>query len=404
MNYQYVAYTNEWKIVKGAISVATEVAAEQALIKRGYQPITIKQQTSTPMPNFQHFFPSLFSVKPKDVIMFSRQLATLLGSGITMVPALNMLQEQMSNRILKEATTEILDDLRAGSSFSGALVKHTKIFGEVFCKLASVGEQSGSLESSLKQAAIYVEKDSVAKKKIQRALTYPTIVLVVALVVVTVMIVFVLPQMTTMFTSMGADLPLTTKLLIGIIGFAASYKLHILVAIVVLVVIAIAGFRQPAVRYKLDRLLLTVPILGPVNLMNEMAHFSQTTSLLIHAGLSLPDIMNIAQQTSGNRVMCEALSKVRQGLVQGEGISAPMLENKLFPRLLVQMVRVGEETGNLESTLNIVAESYETEANDKLSGLIAMIEPTMTVGLGLLVAFVALSVISPMYSILSSFG
>jgi type IV pilus assembly protein PilC len=113
--------------------------------------------------------------------------------------------------------------------------------------------------------------------------------------------------------------------------------------------------------------------------------------------------MNIAQQTTSNRVICKALSEVRQGLVQGQGISAPMLENKLFPRLLVQMVRVGEETGNLESTLNIVAESYETEANDKLSGLIAMIEPAMTVGLGLLVAFVALSVISPMYSILSSF-
>ena len=401
MNYQYVAYTDEWKIVKGTISVATETAAEQALRKRGYQPITLKPQTSFMIP-MEQVFPTLFQVKPKEVIMFSRQLATLLSAGITMVPALQMLQEQMSNRILKNITTNILDALRAGSSFSDALTKHAKIFGEVFCKLASIGEQSGNLENSLKQAANYVEKESIAKKKIKRALTYPLIVLVVAVVVVTILVVFVLPQMMTLFTSLEADLPITTRLLLGVIDFTTSHELHILLGIVAVIFIAIVGFRQPAIRYQLDRLLLTMPILGPVNLMNEMARFSQTTSLLIHSGLDLPSIMNIAQQTTGNRVMGEALSKVRQGLVQGEGLSAPMLENKVFPRLLVQMVKVGEETGNMEATLNIVAESYENEANDKLSGLIAMIEPTVTICLGILVAFIALSVISPMYSILSA--
>ena len=401
MNYQYVAYTNDWKIVKGTIDVASEKAAEQALIKQGYQPITLKPLSS--MPAIEELFPSLFTVKPKEIIMFSRQLATLLEAGISLVPGLQMLQEQISNKLFKKTVTTILDNIRAGSPFSDALTKHAKTFGEVYCKLVGVGEQTGNLEVSLRQAANYIEKENIAKKKIKRALTYPIIVLAVALIVMAVLVVFVLPSMMTMFTSMDAELPLTTKLLIGMMGFIDAYKLHLLVGLGVVIFVGIIFFRQPPVRYQLDRLMLTVPLIGPVNLMNEMSRFSQTIALLIHAGLPLPDIIDMTRQTSGNRVMQNALVHVQRDLVQGEGLSGPMSKHKIFPRLLVQMVMVGEESGNLESTLNLVATSYESEADDRLSGLIALIEPAMTVGLALMVAFIALSVISPMYSILGTF-
>lgn len=208
----------------------------------------------------------------------------------------------------------------------------------------------------------------------------------------------------TMFTSLNANLPVTTRALIGFVDFTGAHKLQILLGVAVAVFIGIVGFRQPAARYRLDRLMLRMPVLGPVNLMNEMARFSQTMALLIHAGLPLPNVLDMAQQTTGNRVMRDAVSGVKKRLIQGEGLAAPMSENTLFPRLLVQMVKVGEESGNMESTLNVVAESYETEAQDKLSGLISMIEPTMTIIMGLMVAFIALSVITPMYSILSSVG
>jgi type IV pilus assembly protein PilC len=171
----------------------------------------------------------------------------------------------------------------------------------------------------------------------------------------------------------------------------------------VVLLAAFVSLRQPAVRYRFDHFLITMPVLGPVNLMNEMSRFSQTMSLLVRAGLPLPSTMDMAQRTSGNRVVRESLSKVKHSLMEGKGLSGPMFEDKIFPRLLAQMVKVGEETGNLESTMGVVADHYETEANDKLNGLIAMIEPTMTIALGLAVAFIAVSVITPMYSLLSGF-
>ncbi len=401
MNYQYVAYTKDWKIVKGTLNVASESVAEQTLVRQGYQPISLKSMPV--MPTFEQLFPSLFTIKQKEVIMFSRQLATLLEASISLVPGLQMLQEQTSNRLFKKVIMNMLDNIRAGSSFSDALSKHSSVFGEVFCKLVAVGEQTGNLEVSLKQAANYMEKEQVAKKKIKRALTYPVIVLVVAMVVMAVLVLFVLPSMMTMFTSLGAELPITTKILVGFMDFIESYKLFVLVGIVALVFAVIVSLRQEPVRYQLDRLMITAPVIGTVNIMNEMSRFSRTITLLLHAGLPLPDIINMARDTSSNRLIREALGQVQSDLVQGEGLSIPMGKHKLFPKLLVQMVMVGEESGNLESTMNIVADNYESEADDKIGGLIALIEPTMTIGLALMVGFIAISVISPMYSIMGVF-
>lgn len=401
MNYQYVAYTKDWKIVKGTLNVASESVAEQTLVRQGYQPISLKSMPV--MPTFEQLFPSLFTIKQKEVIMFSRQLATLLEASISLVPGLQMLQEQTSNKLFKKVIMNMLDNIRAGSSFSDALSKHSSVFGEVFCKLVAVGEQTGNLEVSLKQAANYMEKEQVAKKKIKRALTYPVIVLVVAMVVMAVLVLFVLPSMMTMFTSLGAELPITTKILVGFMDFIESYKLFVLVGIVALVFAVIVSLRQEPVRYQLDRLMITAPVIGTVNIMNEMSRFSRTITLLLHAGLPLPDIINMARDTSSNRLIREALGQVQSDLVQGEGLSIPMGKHKLFPKLLVQMVMVGEESGNLESTMNIVADNYESEADDKIGGLIALIEPTMTIGLALMVGFIAISVISPMYSIMGVF-
>ncbi len=400
MPYEYVAYTNEQKIVKGAINVASETAAEQALERQGYKLVTLKPVAT--MPAIEQVFPSLFKIKQKEIINFSRQLATLFEAGIGVVSALEIIQEQTGNRLFRKLLVAVLDDLRAGTSFSDALARHSKVFGEVYCKLVAVGEQTGNLEAALKRAATYIEKENTAQKKIKRALTYPIIVLNVALVVIAVLIIFVLPAMANMFTSMGAQLPLTTRLLMAIPGFISAHKPVLLLGLGVLVFGGVIAFRQSSVRYQLDRLLLTMPVIGRVNLMNEISRFSRTMVLLSRAGLPLPDVLEIVRQTSGNRVVRDSLTRVQRELVQGQGLSEPMSKSKLFPRLLVQMVKVGEESGNLESTLAVVADGYEVEAEDKLSGLISLIEPAMTILLALIVSFIALSVITPMYSILGS--
>jgi type IV pilus assembly protein PilC len=267
-----------------------------------------------------------------------------------------------------------------------------------------VGERTGIAADSLKTAADYLEKDLVIKKKIKKALTYPAIVLVVAAVVIVVLMIFVMPSMTKMFVDMKMELPLTTRLLIGLTNFVSTNTLPLLGGAVLAVVIVVLYRRSHSGRYQLDRLLLKVPVIGTANLMGEMARFSRTLALLVHAGLPLPEIMEMVRRTSGNQVMKEALAGVRTGLLEGEGLSGPMSRNTLFPSLLVQMVKVGEESGKLESTLSTVAGSYEAEADDKISGMISMIEPVMTVGLALIIGFIAISVITPMYSMTGKFG
>ncbi|MDD5093955.1 MAG: type II secretion system F family protein [Dehalococcoidia bacterium] len=401
MEYKYIAYTNDKKLMKGTISGVSEAAATQALITQGYQPITLEVRAG--LPSIEEAFPSFFKIKPREVIMFSRQLATLLDAGISIVPAIQLIQEQTSNRMFKKVIADINNDLRAGSSLSEALSRHEDIFGDLFCQLVAAGERSGGLEQFLRRGADYLEKDLVMKKKIKKALTYPVIVLVVAVIVISVLTVFVLPKMVDMFSNMGSDLPITTRMLISLNDFIGAYKLYLFAGMGLAVFGFITYVKNPKGRLKLDRFLITAPIIGKANLMGEMARFARTLALLVHAGLPLPEVIAITRQTSGNIVVKDSLASVRTGLLQGEGLSGPMARDKTFPNLLVQMIMVGEESGKLESTLDTVATSYETEADETITNMVSLIEPVMTVVLALIVGFIALSVIMPMYSMTDAF-
>ena len=403
MNYRYVAYTSsDIKLVKGTISGGSEAEVREILQGKGCKPITVNQLST--LPRIEDLLPSLFKVSPKEVTMFSRQLATLLDAGITIVPALQLIQENIRSRVFKGIITRMLIDLRSGESFSDALSKHKIIFGEIYRQLVAVGERTGGAADALKAAADFMERDLIMKKKIKKALTYPVIVLSVAIVVIAVLILFVMPSMTKMLTDMGVDLPLATRMLIGFTDFVIVNKLQLLGGIILALVAGGLYMKSSTGRRQRDRLLLRVPVIGTANLMGEMARFSRTMALLVHAGLPLPEIMQMVERTSGNYIVKEALASVGTGLLQGEGLSGPMSRNKVFPSLLVQMVRVGEESGTLESTLGTVASSYEVEADDKISGMISMIEPAMTIGLAVAVGFIALAVITPMYSMMGKFG
>jgi len=398
MDYQYVAYNEQKELVKGTISGASEAAV---LISQGYHPLTIKQKVG--LPPIEEAFPSLFKIKPKEIIMFSRQLATLLDAGISIVPALHLLQEQAPKRQFRNIIGEIGNDLRSGSSFSEALFKHEKVFGQLYCNLIAAGERIGGLDQLLRQAADYIEKDMVNKAKIKKALTYPVIVLGVAAAVITVLLVFVLPEMVDMFDSVGQDLPITTRILINVNDFFQSYGFPFFVGVGVAMVLLIGYVKRPAGRYRLDRFLLKTPVVGTALLMSEMARFSRILVLMIRAGLPLPEIVAMTRQTSTNVIIKDSLANVRTGLLQGEGLSEPMSRDPVFPNLLVQMVMVGEESGRLETTLETVADNYERTADEAITNMISMIEPVMTIVLALIVGFIAVSVITPMYEMTDAF-
>jgi type IV pilus assembly protein PilC len=244
-----------------------------------------------------------------------------------------------------------------------------------------------------------MEKEATTIKRLKSALAYPIVVSVLAVVVIAVLVTFVLPAFTSLYSSLNAKLPLPTRMLLAIVDGLSHYGLYILIALLVGVGLAFIYIKTPAGRYQWDKLALRLPLVGRVNLLNELARCCRSMSLLFRAGLPLPEIMSLIIQASGNKIVTEALTGVQQGMLQGEGLSQPMAKNRLFLPMMVQMVRVGEETGNLDVTLLAVAENYEIEASEKTRALIAIIQPALTLIIGLTVAFVAMSMVSAMYSV-----
>ncbi|MFC1932528.1 type II secretion system F family protein [Chloroflexota bacterium] len=399
ISYRYEATIGQGRLVKGTIKAPGEIEAERLLIRQGYTPLNVEVVPS--MFSLEEALPSFFSVKPRDVVVFSRQLATLLKSGFSLMPALEILRGQVTTgRTFNKILGSMVDDLRAGASFSQVIAKYPKAFNEIYGRTIAVGEQTGNLETVLNQMADFLEKQGLVAKKIKGALTYPMMVLGVGLVVCIILMVAVMPNLTSMFTSMGVDLPLPTKILMGISDFLITYPLHIMIAGTVLVALVLWTVKQPKGRRLLDRLRLTAPLIGVPTLMGELARFSRTMSVLVSAGLSLQEIMEMLPHSSDNRVIRDALSEVNERLLLGEGLSEPMSRIDLFPPLLVQMVAVGEESNTLDFTMGVVADFYEVTAEEKTSAMVGMMGPLSTVGISLLVGLIALSVLMPMYSIL----
>ena len=402
MDYLYVAYTEDKRLVKGKLSATSEEAAASLLSYGGYQVVSLK--SITPFFNMEKVLAQFSRVKPMEIIMFSRQLALLLESGTDIVTSLELLQSQVTNRTLKRIIGEVASDIRGGSSMSAALSKHPRAFSQMYYRAIAAGEQAGNLEVVLRQMADYIEKGVTTEKKIKNALTYPFITAIVAIVVIGIMITFVFPTFTTLYRAFGAELPLSTRMLMAVTDWLNHYGLYLLLAIIVAAGIGFIYAKTPARKYKWDRLLLRLPIVGRILLLSELSRCCRTMALLFRVGLPLPEIVALAIYGTNNRAMVEVLTEVQQELIRGEGLSRPMAKRKLFLPMMVQMVGVGEETGNLDNTLATVAQSFEVEADDRTSSAVGLIQPAMIVIIGLLVGFIAISLVSAMYSIYSQAG
>lgn len=401
MAYQFTAYTVDKRIIQGTIDAASESMAEQALYQAGYHRILSLREVR-PGLGLQKLMPTLFGIRTQNVIDFSHQLAFLIESGVALLTALQLLEEQTSSAPFRKVIAGLVDELRGGSSLSQALSNYPQAFSYTYCQVIRAGEQAGNLEVGLRQMASYMEKQAAMRKRVKHALAYPALVLLMAMGVFALLITVALPPLVGLFTSLGVELPWTTRLLIATAGFLINYKFHLLGGLFTLIILIVGFLRLPTGKLTRDRLMLKLPVIGSINIQRNMCHFCQTTSMLLRAGLVLPQIMNIVIQTVSNRIIRQALRDVREKLVQGQGLSQPMAAIDLFPPLSVEMVVVGEKTGNLESTLATVANFYEQSVDHRLNTLISMIEPALTVAIGLVVAFIALSLITPLYSILKS--
>lgn len=401
-SFQYVAYNPAGEKIKGVIEAVAEKSAEELLWRKEYTVITLRKVQR--QRSLAEVMPSFFGVKKKDLIIFSRQLATLIESGIPIVRSLQLLSEQVSNRGFGRVITEMTDEIRTGTSLSEAVSRHPRIFPSLYSRMIEVGERTGNISLVLRQVATHMEKEEAIVRKIRSAMAYPAFILAAALGVVVLLVVVALPSMMGLYESFDTELPGPTKVLMAITDFSTTYRLHLVIAMAA-VLLFILWFSSTAAgkRFK-DMVVLKLPLIKRITVQGAAARLSRTMSILLRAGLALPEILDLSARTMGNTVIRDAIGDVRDEMIRGLGLSDPLSKHKVFPGMLVQMVRVGEEAGTLDDNLDTMATFYEEEVDRAVAAMSSAVEPALMVFIGGIVGFVAVATIMPMYSIMGALG
>jgi type IV pilus assembly protein PilC len=379
------------------LNATSEEAVNDIMSYAGYRLINLKPYV--PFLSVERLKQSMFKIKPMEIVLLFRQLALLLESGVNIITSLELLQEQVTNPNLKRAMLDIVKDLRNGNQLSVAMSKHPEVFTPLACRTLAIGEQTGGLETMLRQVSDYMEKDITSSKSIKGALTYPIIASIVTVIVVAILVGFVLPAFSELYESLDVELPMITRLMMDFSEWIKANGMYILAGILILIGGTAIYIKTPEGSYAFDKFLLKVPLLGRVKHLNELSRCCRSISILFTAGLPLTEIMSLVTQGTNSKVMAQSLSDVHQDMLKGEGLSAPMSKNPFFLPLIVRMVKVGEETGNLDTSLMAIAQNYETEAEDKTKSLIALIQPVMTLIIAGVIGLIALSMVSAMFSI-----
>ncbi len=398
MDYKYLAYMAD-KVEQGSVKALNEDEATQVLARQGLQVLKLEPVSKSLSFDFSKFFPSFFKVKTEDVIVFSRQLKLLTESGTDIITSLELLKEQVSNKAFRTVLDAVISDIRSGSRVADALSKHSHVFPLIYCRSIGVGEQTGEMGLMLEQIADYLERESTKKKGLKSALAYPMVVFFVAIAVSIVMAFFVLPTMENLYSTLGAKIPLLTRLFLDLAGFLRAQIAPILGTLAVITIAAVFYLRTASGKYNKDRLALTLPMVGYINRLKILAYCCRTMAVLFRSGLTSIEIMDIIIDSNNNQLMKKALEDVKEGMLKGEGIAKPMADNRLFLPMMVQMVKVGEETGGLGDTLSIVAETYDTDADSKTKVFVRFIQTAMTVGITVIVSLIAMSMMLAMYGI-----
>jgi type IV pilus assembly protein PilC len=402
MIYKYQASRSDQQVMEGTIEAASEKVAEEALYQAGFKYV-LDLRAGQPGLNLQQMVPTLFGVKTADIIDFSRQLASFLESGSSLHTSLDLLYDQATRPSLKTVIGGIIRKLEQGASFSQAVKEYPDVFPDSYWQIIQSGEKTGELGKGLLQIAAYMENRAAINDQIKRSLAYPVFVICLAVGVVVLLVTTVLPSILKMFASFQTALPPATRLALAFINFFSAFKFQILIGLLLVAGVLVLISRVQAGRLALDRFMLKIPVVGTLIKQHNLAVFCRTASMLFQAGLPLPAIMDVAIQTTGrNRVILLTLNHLKEKLMQGEGLARPMAADSFFPRMMVRMIAVGEQTGTLDSALNTLADYFEKTTGKKIHSLIGLIEPALTIAIGIGIAFIMYSMIIPIYSIMGN--
>jgi type IV pilus assembly protein PilC len=392
--YQYIAKDSNGHAVSGFLEAGSQAEAVGLLHNRGLVVISIKESQKTALDRG-----GSGKARLEDLVVFSRQLATLVDAGVPLVQSLGILGEQIENKALKKTVISLHHDIEGGMSFCDALAKHPRFFSEFYVNMCRSGEASGMLHEILDRLATYLEKTASLNRKIASSLVYPAVVVSMAAIITAILLLKVVPTFKSIFDVLGGELPLPTRLLIWVSNFLRQ-TFFFLVMIMGLIGFAFKKYiRTPRGRYKFDAWQLKIFILGDLLRKVAVAKFAHTFSTLIKSGVTTLTALEIVAKTSGNKVIEEAVLSSRSAVREGEVISLPLAKSGAFPPMVCRMIGIGEATGQLEKMLSKIADFYDEEVDAAVAGLTSMIEPVVIAFLGIIIGSIVISLFLPILKI-----
>ena len=341
-------------------------------------------------------------IKTREIVIFTRQFATMINSGLPLVQSLTILAEQTENKIFQKIITQVLNDIQAGQTLADSLRSHPKVFTELYVNMVAAGEAGGILDTILLRLATFLEKNDALVRKIKGAMTYPAVMLTVVIGATTILLWKVVPVFATIFASAGMELPTATRVVLSLSTFLQNYIFFMIIGAIAAVFALRSYYKTPGGQLVIDRMLLRMPVLGSMLRKSAVSRFTRTLGTLISSGVSILEGLTITARTSGNRVIHDAVMASRASIAGGATISEPLKASGVFPPMVVQMINVGEQTGGLDDMLSKIADFYDDEVDAAVSALTSILEPIMIVVMGVVIGGMVVAMYLPMFDLMKT--
>ena len=381
---------------KGEIEAPDLVSAQAQVKRQRISDPIVKEKPKDIFANISFFQPK---VTTKDIVVFTRQLSTMIDAGLPLVQGLEILGKQQDNSTLKDIINAVRSDVESGSTFADSMRKHPKAFDTLFCNMIDAGETGGILDTILGRLASFMEKSAALKKKIKGAMTYPVICLAISLLILVVILVFVVPVFDSMFKDFGSELPLPTQIVVNLSHFFQSYFLYMFIGAFALIMLVKKIYSTEKGNLVIDRILLNAPVVGTLLRRVAVSKFTRTLGTMLQSGVPILEALQVVAKTAGNKVIEKAVFRVADSIAEGRPIAEPLEESGVFPNMVVQMINVGEQVGALDAMLEKIADFYDQEVDQAVDNLTAMIEPFMMVFLGGMIGGLVVAMYLPIFKI-----
>ncbi|MDD5688058.1 MAG: type II secretion system F family protein [Elusimicrobia bacterium] len=396
--FAYRVRTTSGETTRGTIDAPDQTTAINKLRGQKVIVLEINLAKKNPFEMLNKYNPLRPRVKAKDLVLFSRQLSTLVSAGVPIVQGLTILTEQIENPAFKKVVDEIAEDIKAGISIAEAMKKQPEAFSELYVAMIRAGEVGGILDVILERLSAYLEAADALKGKVKGALMYPSIVAVIAASVTVFLLVVVIPTFQEIFSSFGADLPLPTKILIAISNLLKRYIILLILGVIGIAVAFVQYYKTEKGKFQIDAISLKVPLFGEMLRKVAVAKFTRTLGTLVKSGVPILQALDTVAQTAGNKIIERAILQAKESIREGEKIADPLRKSQVFPPMVIQMISVGEETGNLDTMLNKIADFYDQEVDVAVKGLTSMIEPIVICVMGIVIGAIVIAMFMPMFS------